>query len=429
MSTSPRPEKRLLRICALALAAAAIASALPRSAAGDELVLRPNIVLKDKHVDSFDEDGVRLGAAARPIGWDQVVRATLSTDQARFDRLRQHLSEPLHGIRKGLADGNYASLLQPAEALFPTFANRRSTAAYMVAQALMWAQLANHHPEDAIEPYFVVLILRQTVKDLESIPGPRRVQYDTRTGLCPELALVGFDRDRASSALPKARARLRALGTESAPELRLYLAALALAANDAAGAESELSQIGAPSRPAVEMADALRAQAMLVRGKTAEGLARLEELRNASLAPQRALIDYLSGQARLASGTGNPLDGVLDLLNVAASHSDDQPTIAATALYAAQKALVGQHDTTAARAVQIELVRAFPESDQCAQLKSELGPDSTVVKAAAELDAAEAKAAAADASEGNDAGPDRARPKEKPGRRRPGRSNAKGKPR
>ena len=85
----------------MGLAAAALAIAIPASASGDELVMRPNLVIKDKQVYSFDEDGVRLGPAARPIGWDEIVKATLAKDQARFDRLRDQLSDPLREIKKG----------------------------------------------------------------------------------------------------------------------------------------------------------------------------------------------------------------------------------------------------------------------------------------------------------------------------------------
>ena len=267
--------------------------------------------------------------------------------------------------------------------------------------------------------------MRQTVKDLVSLPGPRRLQFDSKTGLSPELALVGFDRSRALAALPPLRERLRALGKTTQPGLRLYLAGLALAANDADVAEAELSAIESPPRALAEMADALRAQAMLVRGQKSAALSRMEQLRDSSLVTQRALIDYLTGSARLASGKGNPADGVLDLLNVAAVHGDDQPAIAAAALYARAKALLGQHDAASARAVQIELLRSFPETDHGAQLLSELGPGSAVAKAPAELEAAESTTEATAPSDTLGRGRDRARTDPKLGRKRPGRPKEK----
>jgi len=221
----------------------------------------------------------------------------------------------------------------------------------------MWARLAAQRSEDAIEPYFACVTMRQAVKELGPLPGKRHLQFDSRTGLSPEVPLAGFDRSRAAAALPQLRARIRKLGTTSPPGFRLYVAALALAANDAAVAESELAAIGSPARSVAELADALRAQAMFVRGQKREALSRLEKLRNECLVPNRALIDYLCGVARLGSGSGNPADGVLDLLNVAASHDGDQPALAAAALYAAQHALEEQHDAASARAVQIELLR------------------------------------------------------------------------
>ena len=72
--------------------------------------------------------------------------------------------------------------------------------------------------------------MRQSVKELGSLPGRRRLLIDAETGLSPELALVGFDRTRAAAALPHVRARMRKLGPAPPQALKLYVAALALAA-------------------------------------------------------------------------------------------------------------------------------------------------------------------------------------------------------
>jgi hypothetical protein len=406
MLTSRRPEATRQSKWLTPKVAAWLLIAISPLASGDELVMRPSMRLKDKQVYSFDEDGVRLGPAARPIGWDEIEGGTLSRDQARFDRLRQELCAPMHEIHTRLADGAYRSLLDPAKALFPRFASRRSSSAYMVAQALVWANLAAHRPEDAIEPHMVCASLRQSVKDLRSLPGRRRFVLDSQTGLSPELSLVGFDRTRAAAALPRVRARLRKLGPAPPPALELYVAGLALAAGDAATAEAELSALASASRPVAEIADALRAQAISVRGQKADALSRLERLREVCLPSSRGLVDYLTGTARLEIGKGNPSDGLLDLLNVAASHGGDQPALAAAALYEAQQALLRQNDAPSARVVQIELLRSFRETDHGARLLSELGPDSDVAKTAAELEAAESRADDGDSpeSEGRDPG-------------------------
>ena len=430
MSTCRRPEAagRWNRLAKPA--AAWLLIAISPFAWGDDLVMRPGMKLKDKQVYSFDEDGVRLGPASRPIGWEEIEGGTVSKDQARFDRMRQELSGPLHEIHTKLAEGDYRSLLEPAKALFPRLADRRSNSAYMVAQALMWANLALHQSEEAIEPYLVCASLRQSVKDLKSLPGGRRLLIDAETGLSSELALAGFDRTRAVAALPHVRARLRKLGSTAPLALKLYVAALALAAGDAASADAELSALASPSRPVAEIADALRAQAVAVRGQKAEALSRLERLREASLPSNRGLVDYLSGTMRLEMGKGNPSDGVLDLLNVAASHADDQPSLAAAALYAAQQALLAQHDAAAARAVQIELLRAFRETDHGARLMSELGPDSAVARAAADLEAAASKTETGDSAKDEGIGPGRPSRSDEPSpRKRTARPKAKEIPR
>lgn len=444
MSTSPRPESRPAGGDGLgptprfwlAVVAATVAWSIgiDACARGDELVLRPNVKLKDKQFVGFDEDGVRLGLTTRPIGWDQIVGGTLANDQARFDRLREALGEPLRQIHQALNEGNYAAALGPAEALFPRFADRHSTSAYMVSQALVWARLALHKPEEAIEPYLVCLTLHQTVKDLGALPGRRRLQYDSKTVLSPDLPLIGFDRDRAAAALPGARARLGKLGETAPRGLRLYLAGLAMAANDATAVDNELAAIESPIRNVAEIADALRAQVMAMRGQTADALSRLEEIHKACLESNKPLVGYFMGMARLSRSGVDPRDGVIDLLNVAASQGEEQPGLAAAALYAAQKALVKQNDAASAQAVQVELLRSFRETDHGGRLMAELGPDSAAAKAAVALEAAEAKAEAeaaqASATTG-DGGPraERPRPKSRPASRRPGQPKQKDRPR
>lgn len=375
MSTS-RPEPGWRRW----IAAAAIALVAPLASRGDEIIVRPNLRFEDRDVSGFDEDGVKLGPG-RPIGWDEIVSGRVARDQARFDRLREALAEPLHRIRRALVDGDHAAALAPAEAMFPTYAGRRSGTAYMVSQALMWARLAHHRPEEAVEPYLVCQSLRETVPDLV-LPGRRRPQYDARTGLSPELPLVGYDRDRAARACPGARARLRAIGNAASPGMRLHVAALAMAAGDPDGALAVLAPIGTTPRAVAEIIAALRAEAEVRRGRAIEGIAGLDRLRSECLGPNRALVGLLLGRARLALGQGDYRDGVLDLLDIAASHGDDQPAMAAAALYAAQEALRDHRDEAAARAVQVELLRYFRETDPGARLLAELGPGSDVARSA-----------------------------------------------
>lgn len=417
MSTSP-PEWRPARArgeagswsLALAVTLSLTCSGVVE-AWGDDLVIRPNMTLKNKTLYAFDEDGVRLNATARPISWAEIRGGTLARDQARFDRLRASVGEPLYQVHKALSEGKPAAALVPAEALFPIFAERRSTTAYLVSQALMWARIEVHRPEDAVEPYMLCLTLLETVKDVGAPPGRRRLRYDSATGLSPELPLVGFDRARAAAALPRARARLRSIGNTAPPGLRLYLAELALAAGDSDAAAAELAAISSPPRGVSEIVEALRAQTLAVSGQAGAALTRLESLRSTCLARNQAMVGYLVGTTRLARAEGDARDGVLDLLDVAAAHGDDQPVLAAAALYAAQKALDDQHDAASARSVRVELLRSFPETEPGARLVAELGQGSAELKLAAEAGAAaEADAAAERAATRPKADADRAGP-------------------
>ncbi len=346
MSTSTRRDERPRagsgRGCSwrwlVPVAAAVWSIGVAGAARGDELVTRPNLTLKNKQIDRFDEDGVRLGPDSRPIAWDEVVSGTLQKDQARFDQLRTTIGEPLHQIRQLMAAGNYGALLEPAQALFPRFADRRSGSAYIVSLARVRARLASHRPEDAIEPYLVCVTLQRTLTDLPPIPGRRRLRNDERTGLCAELPLVGFDRERAAAALARAFARLAALG-DAAPEgLRLYVAGLAVSAGDAAAAEAELGAIGSPTPAVAEVALGLRVLVQAQRGQAAKALTRLREIQGTCLHTNKAAIGYLIGTAGLAGDAGEARDAVVDLLSVAVLHGEEQPALAAAALYAAQRA-------------------------------------------------------------------------------------------
>ena len=97
MSTSRRPEAAGARTWLAKPAAAWLLIAISPLASGDDLIMRPGMRLKDKQVYSFDEDGVRLGPASRPIGWEEIEGGTVSRDQARFDRMRR--SSPVPSTR------------------------------------------------------------------------------------------------------------------------------------------------------------------------------------------------------------------------------------------------------------------------------------------------------------------------------------------
>ena len=81
-----------------------------RSAA-DQIVLRDLTILTDRRVEKFNEDDIRLDNGQR-LGWDQIEKAQIAADQARFNQLLSELGTPLYRIRQRLKVGDYSALLR-----------------------------------------------------------------------------------------------------------------------------------------------------------------------------------------------------------------------------------------------------------------------------------------------------------------------------
>jgi hypothetical protein len=94
----------------------------------DRLILRNLDIISDRTVTALDEDGVELDKP-RPSGesrltWDQIERGKVALDQPRFDALLAELGPPLYRTGQRLKIGDYEAAGEPAEALYPRFAQR-----------------------------------------------------------------------------------------------------------------------------------------------------------------------------------------------------------------------------------------------------------------------------------------------------------------
>ena len=354
------------------IALAGLLLATRGAGAEDLIVLRPQSPLRGKQVERFDEDGVKMVGMARPFGWEDIASGRVDHDQTRFDALLKEVGEPLYQIRQGLRAGDYRALLEPSRALFPRYVGRRSAAAYMVGQALMWARLALGQREAALEPYLVCLDILRTDRDRASLPGSRRLRWDAATGMSPELAPLWFDRDAASAALPGVKKVLTTMSAPIPPGAYIYAATLASAAHDLAASETYLARIGDASRGLADLVQVVKAQQQIARGRSFAAIPALEAWLNTAVDVNKPLIRYTIGLARAAQpDERGRKDGAIDLLSVAALYGDEQPDLAAASLDQARRTLLALHDDEGARKLGDELVAAFPDTYHGARLKAE----------------------------------------------------------
>jgi hypothetical protein len=313
----------------------------------------------------MDEDGLVLDAP-RPGGtdritWDEVERGTVALDPSRFDALLKELGPPLYRIRQRLKIGDYEALAEPAELLYPRYADRRGQTAYMVCQATMWSRLAANRRESATEPYLRCFeLLRAGAARARGLPGSRRLVIDTKTAVSPDLVPIWFDTEAAKAALPGVQLAIRGI-TQPRPEgAYIYYASLAQAAGDVPEFHRVLPSIRGEDPAAAAWRDILLAQQEVAVGSPG---AQVDSLRaSASSLPGscRPAALYWLGLADIQSpDEAKVRDGVLALLTLPAAYGAQQPELAAAGLYHAAAALDKLKDDRGAAAVRNELTSKF----------------------------------------------------------------------
>jgi hypothetical protein len=355
---------------ALPVVVAVVCSAA--AAAADRIVLRDLTILSDRTVVEFDPDGVRLDDD-RVLGWDEIEKAKIDPQrQAEFDRLLGDLGNHLYRIRRRLTDGDYRGLLPHAEAVHEHYVNRESSTAYMVVQSLMWGRLAAGERERALAPYLWCLEhLRRQPADGQSLPGQRRLRFDRRTGMTPELLPVWFDHQAAREVLPEAR---QAAGRMRAPRLQgvyLYVATLALGAEDRAFADRVLKVADFSDPQMAELREIVRAQEAVVAGDSAAAVAQLtDNWQSISEANQPMAIFWL-GRAKIASpSVESRSEGLLHLMRIAALYGAQYSELAGAALYYSWQTLTDMQDARGSVAVRRELLDRYGHTHFAAELRS-----------------------------------------------------------
>jgi hypothetical protein len=353
---------RTIRSAAALFFAAALAGQSP---AADRLILRNLDILTDRTVTALDEDGLVLDASrpggAALITWDEVERGTIALDQARFDELLKSLGPPLYRIRQRLKIGDYEALAEPAELLYPRFAERQSQTAYMVCQATMWSRLADGRREAAVEPYLRSLeLLRSGAAPASGLPGERQLPFEAKTGLSPDFLPVWFDADAAKAELAAVQQAIRRVAQPRPEGVYVYYASLALAAGETAEAQRVLPSIRGEDPLCARWREILLAEQEVRSGSPGPNVAALGESLDSLPPVCRPAALYWLGLAGVQSADEASIkDGILHLLAIAAAHPREQPELAAAGLYHAAAALDKLKDGPGAAAVRYELTSQY----------------------------------------------------------------------
>ncbi|WDI44371.1 hypothetical protein [Bremerella sp. P1] len=327
----------------MAVLVAAFWLAVPAHVQADRLILRDLRLIGNITVIGFDEEGVKV-TDNNLIPWHEIELGTVSPDkQADFDRLRKELGDPLFRIHQRLKVGDYAGAREPAETVFDRYKNRDSKVAYMVCQATMWGRLAEGEREAALEPYFCCLrIMKKSARTSEvtQLPGSRTLDYDKQTGLTSDMLPIFFDREKAAEALPKASTAATSIGSGAPDGVLVYMASLAIAAEDFAQAESWRSRIKSGNPTLKQWPVILTAQSRIQTGDLIGARADLEPLIHSFETWNQPVAWYLLGISGSRSSEFLRIEnGVLDLLHIPALYGNEHPELAAAALSETYSAL------------------------------------------------------------------------------------------
>ena len=346
-----------------ALAAALLPVAAARAA--DRLILRNLDFVVARTVVEFDEDGIRLDKplddGADRLTWDRIERGTVALDQVRFNQLLAELGPPLYRIRQRLKTGDYESLGEPAEQVYPRFAARKSSTAYMVCQALVWSRLAAGRREAAIEPLLRCCeLLRSGSIRAADLPGDRRPAIDAAVGQSSELTPIWFDADAARAALPDVQQAIRGMTQPRPPGVYVYYATLALAAGQPEEADRVLASLTSEDQQIAQWRVIVLAQREIQTGRPGAAVAALEGERASLSEACRPAGLYWLGMSKLnAADAAIVRDGLLDLLTLPAEYAARDRELAAAGLYQAALALDKLKDGRGAAALRQEMARQY----------------------------------------------------------------------
>ena len=343
---------------------------VPTAGGADRIVLRNLKILSDKTVTAFDEDGVHLDGK-QVLGWHEIEKAKVASDkQAAFDKMLAELGGHLYRIRQRLTVGDYEGLLPHAEAIHQRYAGRTSDTAYTVLQSLMWGRLADGRREAALTPYLQCYdILRRRGKSEIRLPGERRLVFDAKTALTPDITPVWFDANAAKAEMPKVYQMSRAMKVR--PEgAFVYYASLAATAGDDQTAEKVIRAVRSTEPPLSELRDIIDAQReILTNNHTSFAARHLSDKINELSKANQPLGFYWVGRHKLASSEMETQQrGLLDLLRIPVVYGDREPELAGAALVLAMRTLAEMKDVRGSVALRGVLLANYGSTSAAKQL-------------------------------------------------------------
>ena len=335
---------------------------LSPQADADRIILRSGDFITGKTVKSFDEDGVKLDDGML-VQWQDISRGRVAEDQqSAFDKMLADVGDDLFRIRQRLSVGDYEGLLTHAEAIEKRYAGRTSDTAAMVLHALIWGRLEAGQREAAVAPYlrcYQLFRARRTTKI--DLPGERRLQFNPKTGMSPDLLPIWFDKAVAMSAMKEVSTVIRTIPVKQRPAgVYIYFASLATAAGQTKNVSRLLDAVQGDDATLAEFQNILRAEGELAVGKDGPAL---EQLRTnvADLSREtKPLALYCLGRAKLKSPDyETQQQAVLDLLRIPALYGKRQPELSAAALFAAMTKLTEMKDVRGSIAIRGELLSEY----------------------------------------------------------------------
>lgn len=340
--------------------------------AADDILLRDLSTISDRTVVSFDPDGVKLDDG-RLLGWDQIETATVGKDQDAFTKQLKQLSEPLYRIRQRLKIGDYASLEETADGLYPLYKTRKSATAYMVIQAVMWARLAVGKREGAVEPYLRAFDLLVAEKIKPDLPGNRRLQFDAATGMTSELLPVWFNEKEAAAAFTEVSEAARTIKTKTRHGLYAYAVSLAIAGKEFSRVGPLLATLENGNDEIKQLHAIFELQLAVAQGKdTGPAVAKLAPLKAKLTGVAKPVGWYTIGNAQLkSSDLSQQQQGILNLLRLPAIYHQSNPEVAAAGVYQAMKAFQSQDRLTDSIALRKQLLTKFGATQHADRVKEE----------------------------------------------------------
>lgn len=341
-------------------------------AQADRLLLRSLDIISNRKVESFDEDGVKLDDG-RIFRWDEIEQGMVeASKQDAFDKMLKELGEPLHRLVQRLKVGDFRGLSEHAEAVYPRYIGRSSPTAYMVFQSLMWSRLAEGKREMSVEPYLRAFeYLRSTNPKEPDLPGERRLQFDLQTAMTPELDAVWFDAAAAKESLQGVREAARAMKTPHPEGVFLYYATLAFAAGEIESGLELLNRVKGTQRKTREQKLIATAQHESLSGQVGGNIRRLEEEVEKMLPENRPAAYYWIGLEKTQQTEKQiRMEGVLQLVRIAALFEKQSPELAAAGLYQAMMTLDDLKDLKGSLALRGELQSRYGNSTHARKLSA-----------------------------------------------------------